>query len=71
MRRPLAVILGALVGSITLLVVGAVANAIKPTPLELMDPAVAEVVTKRVASAPMFTWISTLIGLALGAFMGA
>ena len=34
-----------------------------------MDLATAEIVTKRVASAPMFTWISTLVGLALGAFM--
>jgi len=70
MRKILAVILGAVVGTITLLMVGLIANAIYPTPPELMDPATPEAVAKRVASAPMSTWLSTIFGLALGAFLG-
>jgi len=70
MRIILAVFLGASVATITLLLVGMIANAIYPTPPELMDPATPEAVTLRVASAPMFSWLSTLFGLALGAFIG-
>ena len=70
MRKFLAVILGAAVATITLLMVGMIANAIYPTPPELMDPATPEAVALRVASAPMSTWLSTLFGLALGAFIG-
>ena len=70
MRKFLAVTLGAAVATIILLLVGMIANAIYPTPPELMDPATPEAVTLRVASAPMFTWLSTLFGLALGAFIG-
>ena len=62
--------LGAVVASITLLVVGSIANAIRPTPPELMDSATPEAVAQRVAAAPLFTWLSTLFGLALGAFFG-
>ena len=70
MRKILAVFSGASVATITLLLVGMIANAIYPTPPELMDPATPEAVTLRVDSAPMFTWLSTLFGLALGAFIG-
>jgi len=70
MRNILAVIAGAAVATFTLLLVGMIANAIYPTPPELMDPATPEAVTLRVASAPMFTWLSTIFGLALGAFIG-
>jgi len=70
MRKILAVISGAAVATIILLLVGMIANALYPTPPELMDPATPEAVTLRVASAPMFTWLSTLFGLALGAFIG-
>ena len=70
MRKILAVILGGIVGSITLLMVGMIANAVHPTPPELMDPETPEAVAQRVASAPMFTWLSTIFGLALGAFLG-
>ena len=70
MRKILAVFSGAAVATITLLLVGMIANAIYPTPPELMDPATPEAVTLRVASAPMFAWLSTLFGLALGAFIG-
>ena len=70
MRKILAVILGAVVGTITLLMVGIIANAIYPTPPELMDPATPEAVAQRVASAPTSTWLSTIFGLALGAFLG-
>jgi len=70
MRKIFAVILGGVVGSITLLLVGIIANAINPAPPELMDPATAEAVAKRVASTPVFTWLSTIFGLALGAFLG-
>lgn len=70
MRKILAVILGAVVGTIVLFVVGLIANAIHPTPPELMDPATPEAVAQRVASAPTFTWLSTIFGLALGAFLG-
>jgi hypothetical protein len=54
MRKILAVILGAVVGSITLFIVGVIANAIQPTPPELMDPATPEAVAKRVASTTTF-----------------
>ena len=70
MRKILAVILGAIVGTITLLMLGIIANAVYPTPPELMDPATPEAVAQRVASAPMSTWLSTIFGLALGAFLG-
>jgi hypothetical protein len=70
MRKILAVTLGAAVGTITLLMVGLIANAIYPTPPELMDPATPEAVALRVAYAPMSTWLSTIFGLALGAFLG-
>lgn len=70
MRKILAVILGALVGTITLLMVGVIANAIHPTPPELMDPATPEAVVRRVASTPTSTWLSIILGLALGAFLG-
>ncbi len=70
MRKFLAVILGAAVGTITLFIIGIIANAINPTPPELMDPATPEAVARRVASATTFTWLSTIFGLALGAFLG-
>jgi hypothetical protein len=71
MRKLLAVILGAVVGTITFFMVGVIANAIHPTPPELMDPATPEAVAQRVASAPTFTWLSIIFGLALGAFIGS
>lgn len=70
MRKILAVILGVVVGTIIFFMVGVIANAIQPTPPELMDPATPEAVAKRVASATMFTWLSTIFGLSLGAFSG-
>ena len=70
MRKPIAIILGSVVGSIILFVVGYIANAIRPTPPELMDPATAEAVAQRIASTPLFSWLSTIFGLALGAFLG-
>jgi hypothetical protein len=70
MRKTLAVILGAVVGTIILLMVGIIANAIHPTPPELMDPATPEAVAQRVASTPTSTWLSIVFGLALGAFLG-
>ena len=44
MRKIVAVFLGAVIGSLTLFVVGMIANAIQPTPPELMDPDNAEAV---------------------------
>ena len=70
MRNFLAAILGSIIATFILLLIGMIANAIYPTPPELMDPATPEAVTLRVASAPMFTWLSTIFGLALGAFIG-
>lgn len=70
MRKILSVILGAAIGTITLLLVGTIANAIRPTPPELMNPSTPEAVALRVASASLFTWLSTMFGLALGAFLG-
>ena len=35
-----------------------------------MDPATPEAVAERVAAATMGTWLSTMFGLALGAFVG-
>ena len=64
MRKILAVILGAVVGTITLFLVGVISNAINPTPPELMNPATPEAVALRVASTPTFTWLSTIFGLA-------
>lgn len=52
MRKILAVISGALIGTISLFVVGFIANAIHPTPPELMDPATPEAVARRVAYTP-------------------
>ncbi len=70
MRKILAVIVGAVGGTVIFFIVGLIANAIQPTPPELMDPATPEAVTLRVASTPTFTWLSTIFGLALGAFLG-
>lgn len=70
MRKILAVILGTVIGNIILFMVGLIANAIHPTPPELMDSATPEAVAQRVAAAPTFTWLSTIFGLALGAFLG-
>lgn len=70
MRKILAVILGAVVGTIFFFLVGVIANAIHPTPPELMDPATPEAVAQRVASTPTSKWLSTIFGLALGAFSG-
>ena len=70
MRKIIAVISGAVVGSITLFIVGLIANAIHPTPPELMDPATPEAVAQRVASTPTGIWLTTMLGLALGAFLG-
>ena len=70
MRKILAVILGAFIGSLTLFIVGIIANALQPTPPALMDPSTPEAVAQRVAFASTFTWLSTIFGLALGAFLG-
>ncbi len=70
MRKSIAVILGAIVGTIIFFMVGVIANAIHPTPPELMDPATPEAVAQRVASVSASTWLTTLFGLALGAFSG-
>jgi hypothetical protein len=65
-----AVILGAVVGTIIFFTAGVIANAIHPTPPELMDPATPEAVAQRVASTPTGIWLSTIFGLALGSFSG-
>ena len=70
MRKSLAVILGSIVGTIIFFIVGIIANAIHPTPPELMDPATPEAVAQRVVSVRISTWLTTLLGLALGAFSG-
>lgn len=70
MKNIIAIIVGALVGSTVLLIVGSIANAVQPTPPEMMDPSTPEEVAERVAAATKFTWISTIVGLALGAFVG-
>lgn len=59
-----------MIASIILFIVGMIANAINPTPPELMDPATPEAVARRVESASLFTWLTTVFGLALGAFSG-
>jgi membrane protein YqaA with SNARE-associated domain len=70
MRKTIAVIAGALIGTFTLFVVGIIANALFSTPPELMDPATPETVTLRVASTPLFTWLTTILGLTPGSFFG-
>ncbi len=70
MRNSVAVILGSVVGTIIFYIVGVIANAIHPTPPELMDPATPEAVAQRVASVSTSTLLTTLFGLALGAFSG-
>ena len=70
MRKVLSVILGSVVASLILLMIGMIANAIDPTPPELMDPKTPEAVANRVAAASLFTWLSTIFGLGLGAFVG-
>jgi hypothetical protein len=57
MRKILAIILGAVVGTITLFIAGVIANAIQPTPPELMDPTTPEAVARRVASTTTFAWL--------------
>ena len=69
-RKILAVILGAAVGSAAFFLAGMIANAINPTPPELMDPKTPEDVEKRVAATSTGTWLSTVFGLALGSFLG-
>lgn len=68
MKKIIAVIIGAGVGTIIFFIVGTIANKIQPTPPELMNPSTAEAVANRVASTSMFTWISTIFGLSLGTF---
>ncbi|MAF11295.1 hypothetical protein CMK11_12660 [Candidatus Poribacteria bacterium] len=70
LRKIVAVILGAVVGSACLLMAGAIHNAIDPTPPELMDPATPEAVAQRVAHTTTMTWLVVIAGLALGAFLG-
>ena len=70
MRKIIVVIVGGVGGTIIFFMVGLIANAIQPTPPELMDPATPEAVAQRVASATTFTWLSTIFGFALGAFLG-
>ena len=70
LRTILAVVSGAIIASLVLFTVGFIANSIQPTPPELMDPATPEAVVQRVASTTTFTWLTTLFGLALGAFIG-
>lgn len=70
MRKILAVVLGVVSGSITFFVFGLIANAIYPTPPELMDPATPAAVAQRVAYTGTITWLTMVFGLALGAFLG-
>ncbi len=70
MRKIAAVIAGAVVGSATLFIVGFIANLINPTPPELMDPKTPEAVVERVAATTTGTWLTVILGLALGAFLG-
>ncbi len=70
LRKIVAAILGAVVGSACLLLVGAIANAIDPTPPELMDPQTPEAVAERVHATTTMTWVVVIGGLALGAFVG-
>ncbi|MGI9542807.1 MAG: hypothetical protein ACR2MX_06070 [Cyclobacteriaceae bacterium] len=70
MRKILAVVSGGVAATTILLIVGVIANAVNPTPPELMDSSTPEAVAQRVASTPTFTWLSTVFGLALGAFVG-
>lgn len=71
MRNLFAILLGAIVGSVILFIVGFIANAISPTPPELMDPSTPEEVAQRVALTSTFSWITTIIGLGLGTFLGS
>ena len=70
MRKYLAVITGAVVGSITLLMIGMIANALNPTPPELMDSQTPEAVAQRVDATSTSTWLTVIVGLSLGAFLG-
>ena len=70
MRKFVAATLGVITGTVTLLMVGVIANVIHPTPPELMDPTTPEAVAQRVAFTSTSTWLSTIFGLALGAFLG-
>lgn len=69
-RLVLAVLLGATVASFTFFAIGVVANAVHPTPPELMDPATPEAVVRRVAATPLSVWMVVVLGSALGAFAG-
>jgi len=70
MQKILVIILGALIGSMILLAVGFIANAIHPIPPELMDPTTPEAVAQRVAATTTSTWLTVIFGLSLGSFFG-
>ncbi|MBC8245204.1 MAG: hypothetical protein H8E20_12505 [Verrucomicrobia bacterium] len=70
MQKVLAAILGAIVASAVFFLVAFVDNAVRPTPVELMDPATPEAVAERVESTPVSKWLVVMFGLALGSFVG-
>lgn len=70
MRKFFAILLGAIGGSLIFFLVAYIANLLHPTPPELMDPQTPEAVAKRVAATTNFTWLTVILGHALGAFSG-
>lgn len=70
MRNILAVILGALVANAVFFLSGLVANALYPTPSELMDPQTPEATALRVASAETNSLLLLILGGAVGGFLG-
>ncbi len=70
MRKVLAVISGLLVANVVFFLGSLVANALYPTPPELMDPQTPEATALRVASAETNSLVLLILGGALGGFLG-
>ena len=70
MRNILAVIGGLLVANVVFFLGSLVANALYPTPPELMDPQTPEATALRVASAETNSLVLLILGGALGGFLG-
>ncbi|MDE2817020.1 MAG: hypothetical protein OXK81_10010 [Chloroflexota bacterium] len=70
MRKVLAVILGVLVANVVFFLGSLVANALYPTPPELMDPQTPEATALRVAAAETNSLTLLILGGALGGFLG-
>ena len=70
LRTILAVVLGVIAANVVFLLVGVVAEAMYPTPPELLDPQTAEETAARVNAAEAEGLLLVALGSALGGFVG-